>query len=313
MDYRDKIQGRVISSSACCLLLVVCCFIVACASTSDLELLRQDVNRLQRDSLLAKSDLDSLKEKTTGVAKEESFNVMRMNQAEMQSQLSNAAKEIQILSGRFDENKYFLEKTLKDWTSEMDLMKAQVAALERQMREMKDRFAALEGQSKLQGESSKEQETGKESEASKKEIPPKEAQAVKPAPDKLTKYETAYNAFKNKRYKESREKFEAFIKEFPKDELADNAYFWIAETFYNEKDFEGAILSYETFLKKYPNSKKAPAGFLKQGLSFIAIGDKKTGKVILEQLIERYPKSKEAEIAQKSLEDLNKKTVKKKK
>jgi tol-pal system protein YbgF len=313
VDDRDKIQGRATPLSACCLLLVAYCFIVACASTSDLELLRQDVNRLQRDSLSAKSDLDSLKEKTTGVAKEESFNVMRMNQAEMQSRLSNAAKDIQILSGRFDENKYFLEKTLKDWTSEMDLMKAQVAALERQMREMKDRLSALEGQSKLQGESSNEQEIGKKSEEPQKEIPPKEAQAVKPAPEKLTKYETAYNAFKNKRYKESREKFEAFIKEFPKDELADNAHFWIAETSYNEKDFEGAILSYETFLKKYPNSKKAPAGFLKQGLSFIAIGDKKTGKVILEQLVERYPKSKEAEIAQKSLDDLNKKTVKKKK
>jgi tol-pal system protein YbgF len=313
VDYRNKTQGRFLSSAACCLLLVACCFIVACASTSDLELLRQDVNRLQRDSLSTKSDLDSLKEKTTGVAKEESFNVMRMNQAEIQSQLSNVAKDIQILSGRFDENKYFLEKTLKDWTSEMDLMKAQAAALARQMREMKDRLAALEGQSKLQGESSKEQEIGKKPAELQKEIPPKEAQAVKPAPDKLTKYETAYNAFKNKRYKESREKFEVFIKEYTKDELADNAYFWIAETFYNEKDFEGAILSYETFLKKYPNSKKAPAGFLKQGLSFIAIGDKKTGTVILEQLIERYPKSKEAELAEKSLEDLNKKTVKKKK
>ncbi len=278
MDYRNKIQGRFLSSSACCLLLVVCCFIVACASTSDLELLRQDVNRLQRDSLSTKSDLDSLKEKTTGVVKEESFNVMRMNQAEIQSQLSNAAKDIQILSGRFDENKYFLEKTLKDWTSEMDLMKAQIAALERQMREMKDRLAALEGQSKLQGESSKEQEIGKKSEESQKEIPPKEVQAVKPAPDKLTKYETAYNAFQNKRYKESREKFEAFIKEFPKDELADNAYFWIAETFYNEKDFEGAILSYESFLKKYPNSKKASAGFLKQAFPSLRSATKKPGK-----------------------------------
>ena len=154
----------------------------------------------------------------------------------------------------------------------------------------------------------------KKSEEPQKEIPPKEEQTVKPAAsDKLAKYETAYSAFKNKRYKESREKFEAFIKEFPKDELADNAHFWIAETYYNEKDFEGAILAYETFLKKYPNSKKAPAGLLKQGLSFIEIGDKKTGKVILEQLIERYPKSKEAELAKKSIEDLNKKTVKKKK
>jgi TolA-binding protein len=52
---------------------------------------------------------------------------------------------------------------------------------------------------------------------------------------------------------------------------------------------------------------------LKQGLAFIGIGDKKTGKVILEQLLERYPKSKEAELAEKQINDLNKKPVKKKK
>jgi tol-pal system protein YbgF len=310
---RNIIQGRFIYFFTFCVLIVACCFIGACASTTDFELLKQDVNRLQQDSQSTKADLDGLKEKTTGVAKEESFNVIRMNQAEIQSQLSNTAKDIQVLSGRFDENKYFLEKTVKDWTSEIDLMKTQIAALERQTREMKDRLTALEGQSKLPGESSREQDSGKKPEELQKEIPLKEAQTVKPSPDKLAKYETAYKAFKDKRYKESREKFEAFIKEFPKDELVDNSYFWIAETLYNEKDYEGAILAYESFLKKYPNSKKAPSGLLKQGLSFISIGDKKTGQVILEQLVERYPKSKEAESAAKSLEALNKKTVKKKK
>ena len=314
MAVKGKVKGRSLSSSVYCLLVAGWCLLSACASTSDLELLRQDVNKLQRDSMSAKSDLDSLKEKTTGVAKEESFNVVRMNQAEMQSQVANIAKDIQILSGRFDENKYFIEKTLKDWTSEIEIMKAQVASLERQMKEMKGRLAGIEGQSKLPKESSKEQEMEKKSEEPQKEILPKEEQTVKPAvSDKLAKYETAYGAFKNKRYKEAREKFEAFVKEFPKDELADNAHFWIAETFYNEKDFEGAILSYETFLKKYPNSKKTPGALLKQGLSFMEIGDKKTGKVILEQLIERYPKSKEAELAKKSIEAPNKKTVRKKK
>jgi tol-pal system protein YbgF len=303
---------RFLSYTVPAFLLALSCLLSACATTSDVELLRQDVNRLQRDSQTTKGDLDILKEKTTGIAKEESFNVVRMNQAEIQSQLANVAKDIQVLSGRFDENKYSSEKTLRDWTSEMDLMKAQIASLERQTKEMKDKLAAFEGQSKLPKESSKEQELEKNPE--QKEAGAGESQTVKPrASDRLGQYETAYNAFKNKRYKEAREKFDAFIKEFPKDELADNAHFWIAETFYNERDFEGAILSYETFLKQYPKSKKAQNALLKQGLSFIEIGDKKTGKAILEQLIERYPRTKEAELAQKSIDSLNKKPAKKKK
>lgn len=270
---------------------------------------------MQRDALSLRSDVNTLKEKTAGAAREESFNVMRESQAEIQSVLSNMSRDIQVLSGRFDENKYFVENTMKNSTIEMDLIKVQITGLEGQIKEIKNRLNAMEEQARQQRESAKEQpkETEKKSEEAQKETLREErpGKSAKPA-DKTARYEAAYTAFKNKKYKQAREKFEAFIKEFPKDELSGNAHFWIAETYYNEKDFEGAILSYETLLKKYPNSKKTPGALLKQGLSFIEIGDKKTGKVILEQLIERYPKSKEAELAKKNIENL-KKTVKKKK
>jgi tol-pal system protein YbgF len=287
-------------------------FFSSCATTEDLAFIRQDVSKLQRDSLAAKEDINKVKEKTTGVAREESVSVMRESQAEIQSTLSNLSRDIQLLNGRFEENKYFVEKTLKNSVSEMDLIKVQITGIEGQLKDIKSRLSTLEEQVKQQKDSLKEQQ--KEAEAKSGE-PQKEGQpekTIKPA-DKTSRYEEAYGAFKNKKYKQAREKFEVFIKEFPKDELADNAHYWIAETYYNEKDFEGAILSYETFLKKYPDSQKAPGALYKQGLSFIEIGDKKTGKVILEQLIERYPKSREAELAKKQLEEPKKKNIKKKK
>jgi tol-pal system protein YbgF len=277
-------------------------------------MLSADINKLQRDSFSLKGDVESLKEKTAGVAKEESFNVVRMSQAEIQAQLANLAKDIQVLSGRFDENKYFIDKTLKNSTSETDLLKAQITALERQIKEMKNQVNALEGQTMQQRETPKS-EPEKKQEGSQKasQSGEKETEKSAVAADKVAKYEAAYSAFKNRRFKEAREKFEAFTREFPQDELIDNAYFWVAETYYNEKDHEGAILAYETLLKKYPNSEKAAASLYKQGLSFIEIGDKKTGQVILEQLIERHPDTKEAELAKKRLADLNRKPAKKKK
>jgi tol-pal system protein YbgF len=126
-------------------------------------------------------------------------------------------------------------------------------------------------------------------------------------------YDAAYNAFEKGRYKEAREQFEVFIKEFPQDELTDNAQFWIAETYYREEDFKNAILAYEEVLKKYPKSKKVPGALLKQGVAFIELGDNKTGKVILEKLMESYPGSKQAELAKKKIEEIEKKTSKKKK
>jgi tol-pal system protein YbgF len=253
-----------------------------------MDVLRQDVSKMQRDSQAVKNDVNGLKEKTTGVAKEESFNVMRQSQAELQSTVANLSRDTQVLSGRFDEHKYFVEKTLKDRSTEMDILRSQMTALEKQMKTAQDRLIALEMQARQQRETAAEQpgESEARKEESQQRNPVRKEQPAKAAApsDKIAKYDAAYNAFKSKKYKESREKFEQFIKDFPSDKLSENAYFWIGETYYNEKDYEGAILAYETFLKKYPNSEKAPSGLLKQGLAFIGIGDKKL-EVILEQLL----------------------------
>lgn len=312
MSIQSKDKRYISVSIRSFLLFTVCCLLFACATSSDLDMMRYDLNKVQRDSVSLRNDVNTLTEKTTGVAKEESFDVMRQNQAEMQSSLSVVSRDIQVLSGRFDENKYFIEKTLKDSTAETDLLKAQITSIESRIKELKDRLNNMEKEINLQKEPLNEQskEPEKKEEAAK-ETKHSETQPVKPS-DK-TRYETAAAAYKNKKYKEARENFETFLKESPKHERAEDAYFLIAESYYNEKDFEGSILAYETLLKKYPKSKKAPAALFKQGLSFIEIGDKKTGKVILEQLVERYPKSKEAELAGKNLESLDKKPAKKKK
>ncbi len=314
LEYFCKIRICFLPFAVCCLLAAVY-LLSGCATSSDIESLKQDINRLQKDSFATKGEVTSLKEKTADVAKEESFNIVRQGQAEMQATISNLSKDIQMLNGRFDENKYFIEKTLKDTTAEMDLIKVQITSMESRLKEMRDRLNVLEGRMKEQKEPSKEQAGGDENmEEPQKEPEPAEAHPAKTtASDNVSKYEAAYTAFKNKKYKEAREKFEAFIKEFPKDELSDNAHFWVAETYYSEKDYEGAILAYETFLKKYPKSRKATSALLKQGFSFLEIGDKKTARVIFEQVVERYPDSKEAETAKKQIEGLNKKPVKKKK
>lgn len=298
-----------------CLLFAVCCFLSACATTVDLDLLRDDVNKLQKDSFLIKNELNNVKEKTSGVATEESFNVVRQSQAEMQSLLSNVSRDIQVLSGRFDENKYFTEKTLKNSVVETDLIKAQITSMEGQIKDIKDRLTALENQIQQQKELIKEKtkEAEKKVEEPGKKLPQQEVfPSQKPGlKNKKAIYDAAYNAFEKGQYKEAREQFEVFIKEFPQDELTDNAKFWIAETYYREEDFENAILAYEEVLKKYPKSKKVPGALLKQGFAFIELGDNKTGKVILEKLVENYPGSKQAELAKKQIEEIEKKTGKK--
>ena len=305
-----------------CLLVLFSCFLPACVTVQEVDMLKQDISRLQRDNIAVRGELDQLKEKATASASEESFNVIRRSQAEIQSQVFGITKEIQVLSGRFDENKDFTEKTLRNATMEMDLLRSQVTASETQIRDLNNKLNSMDDRIRQARDQQKEQikpvpEKKPEEPQKAQAAEEKTAKASAPAANTAkTKYDAAMKLYKEKKYKAAREKFSAFLKEFPKDQLADNALFWTAETYYKEKDFEGAIAEYAELLKTYPNSGKAPSALLKQGYSLIELDDKKGGKIILEQLVERYPKTQEAIEAQKKLKELNKinrKPVKKKK
>jgi tol-pal system protein YbgF len=287
----------------------------ACASNTDMYRVRSEVDDLKRQTSASRTEVDSLKEQTARAVKEDSFAAIRESQADMASQMRDLSGSLQEMRGRFDENRYFVEKSLKEAAAEREIMRAQISSIESQMRMLKEKLAGTEGGAK------QKEEPGDQKAA----LPHTEAPAITAEPaapespektglkdERTSSYDAAYEAFKDKKYKEAREKFEAFIKAYPKTDLTDNAQFWIAETYYAEKYYEDAILSYETLLKKYPDSKKTSSALLKQAFAFIEINDAKTGKIILNKLIEKYPDAREAELARKKLAELDKKNSKKK-
>lgn len=288
----------------------------ACATNSDMDLLSRDIDNLKRDTVESKKEIAGLKEQTAGFVKDESFNALRESQGELNSRISDITSGLQELRGRFEEGRYYQEKLLKDSTAEKDLLRAQMSGLEIQVRTLKERLALLEeaGKNRAQAEAEKPdaEKTSPPEQAKPEDAGDKDREAKVAAEDVGRPYDAAYQLFRDKKYKESRGKFEAFIKESPRHKLAGNAQFWIAETYYAEKDYESAILAYETLLKKYPDTEKTGGALLKQGFAFAEIGDKKTARVILEKLIQKFPDSKDAALAKKRLAELDKKPARKK-
>lgn len=294
--------------------------LVACATNSDMDLLRRDVDNLKRDTLESKKEIDGLREKTAGVVKEESFNALRESQGELNTRISDITSGLQELRGRFEEGRYYQEKILKDSAAEKDLLKAQISGLEIQVRTLKERLALLEEAGK--NRAAEAEKTDEEKKPAPEQAKPDEPRPenggdkdkdVKTAPvEQGSTYDAAYQLFRDRKYREARGKFESFLKESPKHKLAGNAQFWIAETYYAEKDYESAILAYETLLKKYPDNEKTGGALLKQGFAFAEIGDKKTARVILEKLVQKHPDSKEAALAKKRMAELDKKPARKK-
>lgn len=103
----------------------------------------------------------------------------------------------------------------------------------------------------------------------------------------------------------SRIQFENFINKYPNSKNADNARFWIADSYYAEKWYEKAILEYQKVLENYPDSNKTAAARLKQGYSFAELGETANARLILKELIKRHPDSNEAKYAEKKLKSLN--------
>ena len=117
-------------------------------------------------------------------------------------------------------------------------------------------------------------------------------------------YEQAKKAYDSGKLEDARQGFIDLLKQHPKSQNADNAQFWIGETYYREKWFEKAILEYQKVIEKYPQGNKVPASRLKQGLAFSNLGDKTNARLILQELIKQHPQSNEAKIAKKKLKKL---------
>ena len=78
-------------------------------------------------------------------------------------------------------------------------------------------------------------------------------------------YQAAFELLKEQRYEPAASAFEQFLITFPESELADNAQYWLAESYYVTQQFDKALGEFEVVISKYPNSRKVPDALLKMG------------------------------------------------
>jgi tol-pal system protein YbgF len=77
----------------------------------------------------------------------------------------------------------------------------------------------------------------------------------------------------------------------PSGDLADNALYWIGETYFATGDYSSAMRAYERVTKEYPEQNKAPDAMFKIGLTFEKTGDLGMARKTFDEIIRRYPYS----------------------
>ncbi len=102
--------------------------------------------------------------------------------------------------------------------------------------------------------------------------------------DAATLYERAFADLKAGKNETAQSGFEQFLNVYSEDKLANNARYWLAETYYVQGEYDAAAKAFATAYQKDPKGSKAADNLLKLGLSLNELGRDKDACVALKQL-----------------------------
>lgn len=115
-------------------------------------------------------------------------------------------------------------------------------------------------------------------------------------------YRKAVDLVKAGKHDEAVSALRAFLKSYPRHDYADNAQYWLGETFYARKDYQQALGEFRATIETYPRGNKVPDALLKVGYCYQALGQADKARAVLEQVVNLYPKTEPAALASKRLE-----------
>jgi len=115
-------------------------------------------------------------------------------------------------------------------------------------------------------------------------------------------YRQSIMLFGRGKHAEARRGFQAVFDADSAGDLADNALFWIGETYFAAGDLNNAVRYYTRVVNEYADQNKAPDAMFKTALAQAKTGDLALARRTLQQVIERYPYSSTASSAKAELQ-----------
>jgi tol-pal system protein YbgF len=117
-------------------------------------------------------------------------------------------------------------------------------------------------------------------------------------------YDNAFQALKELRYADAAEEFQAFLQRYPQSNLADNAQYWLGESFYVTRNYEIALEAFQELTGKFPQSLKVPDSLLKIGYTHYELKQWELARAALTQVQEQYPNTTVARLAENRLRSM---------
>ncbi|HAJ92598.1 MAG TPA: tol-pal system protein YbgF [Gammaproteobacteria bacterium] len=119
-------------------------------------------------------------------------------------------------------------------------------------------------------------------------------------------YDTALAVLREGRYAEAVQAFNRFLVNYPGSSYADNASYWLGETYYVTRDFNRALVTFQGLVEQYPNSPKVADSRLKMGYIHYEKQDWSAARQTLDAVVSDYPGSTAARLASDRLKKMKK-------
>jgi len=133
-------------------------------------------------------------------------------------------------------------------------------------------------------------------------VPPPVPPPVNISPQEA--YNAAYNDYLKGNYDLAVASFRLYREQFPASPLADNALYWIGESFFSQRKYEEAIAEFNGLILDYPQGDRIPAAYLKKGLAYMEMGKNEEALAAFKLLTTKYPLAEESRIAQEKMKEL---------
>jgi tol-pal system protein YbgF len=237
------------------------------ALQADIPSLESNVNAHSASINRLRAQSDELKGRIDALAaRQQEFASGAAAQAKLGLQIDRLEARLNELSGNVDE----VSQRLKDTGAKVERLSA-----------LEARLAALE------------EKTG---------LAQAQLQALSSNPSAV--YEDGLKLLRSGQPEAARKRLADYLKTNPEGDLAPNAQYWLAESYYDQERYEEAVVEYQNVIDHYPRAEKVAGALLKQAMSFQRLKSPQNAKLLLEKLIEKYPASSQAELAKKELAGL---------
>jgi tol-pal system protein YbgF len=101
------------------------------------------------------------------------------------------------------------------------------------------------------------------------------------------------------------EGFNSYVNAFPRNDLADDAQWYIGECYQQNGKFSEAVDAYNRVITNYPKGDRVPDAYYKRGVALSAMGQTDRARESFETLMKMFPDHDMARMAKQQLDRLN--------